>query len=240
MNVARNKQTGMTLLEVILSLGILASLMMAVSMLLKNSSEMKEGISQAGNVNHRLQFAISKLSNDLAHAFMVQKTDLDRRTKALFLIEKQGESDKLSLTTFTHRAKKLHSKEADMTYIVYEVKRSEEGGIHLYRGEAARIPESFHAAPPMVLLTKSIKSLRIVPWDGERWVRERWDSRQRAYRNKIPYMVRIELAAYEEEEVTTNDNLEEMTTVSLKTVAFNHFATNFEQVKTITAPIRWY
>ena len=75
-------------------------------MLLKNSSEVKAGISAAGNVNHRLQVAMEKISRDLAHAFMVSKTDFDRRTKAIFRIERHDNSDRLFLTTVTHRRRR--------------------------------------------------------------------------------------------------------------------------------------
>ena len=70
---------------------------------------------------------MEKLSRDLAHAFMVSKTDFDRRTKAIFRIERHDNSDRLFLTTVTHRPKKIHSKESDMTYVVYEVRRDEDG-----------------------------------------------------------------------------------------------------------------
>lgn len=229
---------GMTLLEVILSLAILASLMMAVSLLLRNATEMKTGIAQVANVNHRLQLAMSKISKDLEHAFMTDKTDLDRRTKAIFLINKNSESDQLSLVSFTHRSTTKHSKESDLTYVYYKVGRGDDGQLtHLWRGEAVRVPESFREPPPLRVIAKGIKSLRITPWDGERWVQERWDSTRRDYRNKLPHMVRVELEAYENLE---EPELTDMPVVKLKTIVFNHFATNFAQVKSITAPIRWY
>lgn len=232
---------GMTLLEVILSLAILASLMMAVSLLLRNATEMKTGIAQVANVNHRLQLAMSKITNDIEHAFMTQKDDLDRRTKAIFAVQKNSDSDQLSLVAFTHRSTTKNSKESDLTYIYYKVARDDEGNsqlTHLWRGASVRVPESFREPPPLQIIAKGIKSIKILPWDGERWVQERWDSSRRDYRNKLPHMVRIELEAYENLE----DDAEAMETptIKLQTIVFNHFATNFAQVKSITAPIKWY
>ena len=234
--VAANR--GMTLLEVILSLAILASLMMAVSLLLRNATEMKTGIAQVANVNHRLQLAMSKITNDLEHAFMTQKADLDRRTKSIFTVKKNSDSDQLSLVAFTHRSTTKNSKESDLTYIHYKVARGDDGQTtHLWRGESVRVPESFRETPPSQVIAKGIKSFRILPWDGERWVQERWDSSRRDYRNKLPHMVRVELEAYENLE---EQEMMDMPVIKLQTVVFNHFATNFTQVKSITAPIRWY
>ncbi len=230
-----------TLLEVILSLAILASLMSGVAMLLKNSSAVKAGVSEAGNVNHRLQVALEKLSRDLAHGFMVSKTDFDRRTKAIFRIERHDNSDRLYLTTATHRPKKVNSKESDLTYVIYEVRKGEDGQLptHLYRGETARVPESFRDQVETVMLARAIKSLRLIPWNGTKWSENSWHSNRGEHRNKIPHMVRIELEAYESTELD-GGRWEEAAVVSLKTAVFNHFATNFAQVKRIGAPLQWY
>ena len=234
---------GFTLLEVIMSLAILASLMTGVAALLKNSSEVKTGISAAGNVNHRLQVAMEKISRDLAHAFMVRKTDFDRRTKAIFRIERNNNRDRLFLTTVTHRPKKINSRESDMTYVVYEVRKDENGKepTHLYRGETVRVPESFRDEVETVMLARAIKSLQLVPWDGSKWSPDRWHSKRGEFRNKLPHMVRIELEAYE---TTTldgeNDRWEEAAVVTLKTVVFNHFAVNFAQVKSGGTPLQWH
>lgn len=236
-------QQGFTLLEVIMSLAILASLMSGVAMLLKNSSEIKTGVSAAGNVNHRLQVALEKVSRDLAHAFMIKKTDFDRRTKAIFTIEKQGDSDRLSLTTMTHRPKRVNSKESDMTYVVYEVRKDEDGKepTHLFRGETVRVPESFRDPVDMVILARAVKSLRIVPWDGSKWSPDRWHSGRSEHRHKIPHMVRVELVAYEATELDAeNARWEEAETLALKTVVFNHLAVNFAQVKSVGAPLQWH
>ncbi len=232
-----------TLLEVILSLAILASLMSGVAMLLKNSSAVKEGVSTAGNVNHRLQVAMEKISRDLAHAFMVSRTDFDRRTKAIFRIEKHAGNDRLFLTTGTHRPKKVHSKESNMTYVIYEVRKDEDGQepTHLFRGETVRVPESFRAEVETVVLARAVKSLKIVPWNGARWLEERWHSNRGEQRNKLPHMVRVELEAYESVALEEDGaRWEEAATVSLKTAVFNHFAINFAQVKSGGVPLRWY
>lgn len=234
---------GFTLLEVILSLAILASLMAGVAMLLKNSSEVKTGISAAGNVNHRLQVAMEKISRDLAHAFMVRKTDFDRRTKAIFRIERSDNRDRLFLTTVTHRPKKINSRESDMTYVVYEVRRDEDGKepTHLYRGETVRVPESFRDEVETVMLARAVKSLQVVPWDGAKWSPDRWHSNRGEFRNKLPHMVRVELEAYATVTLEgNNDRWEEAAVVTLKTVVFNHFAINFAQVKSVGTPLQWY
>lgn len=237
-----NVQSGFTLLEVILSLAVLASLVVAVASLLQNTTAVKEGISETGNVNHRLQFALGKISRDLAHAFMIRKTDFDRRTKAVFRIEREDSNDKLSLTTFTHRPKRKDSKESDMTYVVYEIRKGEEASAptHLYRGEAVRIPESFTDELEMVVLARAVKSLQLIPWDGSQWSQDKWNSTRSMYRSRIPHMIRVELEAYTNEELTDDTSWEEAETLGVKTVIFNHFATNFAQLKTVGAPVQWF
>ena len=130
-----------------------------------------------------------------------------------------------------------------MTYVIYEVRKDEEGQepTHLFRGEAVRVPESFRDEVETVMLARAVKSLQIVPWNGTQWSEDRWHSNRGEYRNKIPHLVRVALEAYESVTLEgENMRWEDAAVVTLKTAVFNHFATNFAQVKRIGSPLQWY
>src|SRR5690606_28199351 len=101
------RQAGFSLLEVVIAMGILMTLIMAVATMLRSSFDMKDGLSQKARTLHRMQIVISKLANDIHHAWIIDPKDqarnaIGRTTKGIFAIEKSSGGDKIMLTTRTH------------------------------------------------------------------------------------------------------------------------------------------
>ena len=59
------------------------------------------------------------------------------------------------------------------------------------------MPESFRDEVETVMLARAVKSLKLIPWNGDKWTTDRWHSNRGEHRNKLPHMVRIEVEAYE-------------------------------------------
>jgi prepilin-type N-terminal cleavage/methylation domain-containing protein len=192
-------QSGFTLLEVMITIGILLSLTLAVTELLKAGIDLRARLSQSGKVTHRLAMAMDKIDRDLSHAFIIGKLEKLNRKSAvrptLFYLKQVGDSVELKLTTRSHRPKITNVNESDLTFVVYRIEEDSDNPRHknLYRGEASIIPANLKEDPKMRILARNIKKFKISVWNGERWLKDGWDSRRGDFRNLIPSMVKVEL-----------------------------------------------
>ncbi len=101
-------QSAFTLFEVILSIGILLSLSVASTNMIRGAIDMKGALAQRAGITHRLSVVMQKVVNDLQHVFIIStlKTEFNyggRTTKALFRITPDGDNHKLAMTTMSHR-----------------------------------------------------------------------------------------------------------------------------------------
>ncbi len=244
----RMAKSGFTLLEVIITLGILAFLTVAVTTMMRASFDVRASLAENDQVTHRLSIAMQKISDDLQDAYIISSKDLarlvlDRRTQTIFKIDKAGDVDKLYLTTMTHRARLSSSAESDQTYVAYEMVDDKKNANfkHLYRGEAPFIPSEFKENPPMRILAKYIKSFRIKPWRGDDWSNDRWDSTKGDTKDKLPRMAVVEIEAYARDpSEEAGDTFKEDDTVSMKTVIFLTRSIEYAEIKQRSNSIRWY
>lgn len=241
----KTKHSGLTLLEVILTLSILVVLTFAVSDLLKNSVDLQAGLSEKSSAIHRLNLAMYKVVNDLQHVLYVQQKDLSRQSmsrkiQTIFQLDPGYDFSSLWVTTISHSIKFVSELESDMTYVVYKVLEDKDisGIYNLYRGEAARIPLDFKEEPSLELIAKYIKTFKLEAWNGEDWARDKWDTTKTDYKDKIPHMVKIEIEGYDEEPKSAQ-SLSSLSTIKLSTIVFITSAIEMPQLKQITTSINW-
>ncbi len=196
-------ESGMTLLEILISISLLMVMTIATSSLLRNGIDMRIELSQKSKVNHRLAVVMEHITRDLQHAFLLnfkRPEFLDyvttRATKSIFFVKLWDNSSELRLTTLTHKAMVASAHESDQTFVVYKIEKDKDNQRpHLFRGETPYIPSNFEEDVPTVILAKNIKAIRIKPWDGENW-KDEWNSGKADWRDTLPRMVKVELDAY--------------------------------------------
>lgn len=241
---------GFSLIEVMITIGILMTLTIAVASMLRGGFDVRDGIAQRARVVHRLEVAINKVAADVEQAYFVSPKDEARHKSRLnpigiFKIDKSGTADRLSLTTKTHRPLIAGSNESDLTYVVYELKDSKTapGRKDLYRGETKVIPEDFKDMPPMRLLAAHIKSFVIETWNGERWMKnEYWDTGRGDTRNVLPRLVKITVEAWtqdREEDDGQDPQVVDETTDRIQTVVFVADSWEYEGMRQGANTIRW-
>lgn len=245
---AGQASSGFTLLEVVISLLILASLTISVATMLRAGFEVERGLGQKAKVMHRLSNAMAHLSDDIQHTFFVStknqdKNGISRRTKAIFKIDDGRHGDKLQVTTKTHKPLMEGTHQSDLTYVVYELREAEDasGRTHLYRGDYGVIPENFREEPPMRILARNIKTMKIQPWNGRNWSDNGWDTKRREMRNKLPHMVKITIEAWVEDR-TDGDGRDESAdkqTETLSTAVYLVEGQRFKEIKEGSSTIRW-
>lgn len=251
LNSPRGRQAGFSLIEVVITIGILMTLTLAVASMLRGGFDVKAGLSQQSKVAHRLQIAMQRIVDDLQHAYMLSpKIDkgkinfAERKIKALFKIDKVGsKGDKLTLTTKTHRAMIAGRHESDLTLVSYELQDAQDapGRTHLYRGSFPYIPADLREEPQMRLLARGIKALTFEPWTGERWSKDYWDSGRGDTRNSLPRMVRVTIEAWSEdrEDGDGRDESYDERTETLSTVVYIYEASEYAELKQPDKSIKW-
>ena len=245
-------QSGMTLLEIMVTMGILLSLTVAVSSLLRSTLDVKQALARESRINHRLSLASSRIAYDIEHAFITGLNDehrggATRRFKTIFKIDKGGETDKLYLSTSGQMPLRKLAKEGDTGYVVYEVRDAKDapGRKHLYRGYSPLTLDDLKADPPMKLLVRNIKSIKVIPWRGDDWTTDRWDSSRGEWRDRLPQMVKLEIDTWSEDDnVGTEANpiaqSGEPGVVSVKTVVRLQNARFMKEIKQPKTSMRLY
>ncbi len=240
-----------TLLEVVITIGILVVLAVAVTELLKANIDIRFALGNESMVTHRVGQAMSRVSRDVQHAFLISKRDTLRKTKSrfgdtIFQMEQRGDSSELRLTTMSHEPMVANAAESDLTFVVYQVKpdKQKPGVMHLYRGATKFVPETFRDDPPMRLLARNVKSFRVEGWRGDSWVKDRWDTERSEWRDRLPRLVKIHLETYIEdvsnEDYISDRDLSEEPTLEVGTVLSLPYAIGFEELRPSTASsIRW-
>jgi hypothetical protein len=246
---SKKGSAGFSLIEVVITIGILMSLTIAVASMLRSGFDVKAGLSQKSKVSHRLSVAMQRISNDIQHTFFVStkstyKNGIGRQMKTMFKIDKVGsKGDKLLLTTKTHIPMIAGRYESDLTFVTYQLQDAKDvpGRTHLYRGEYPYIPADLKEEPPTRILARNIKNITLEPWTGERWSKDYWDTGRGDTRNLLPKMVRITIEAWSEDrevDDTRGETIDQQTE-TLSTVIFLNDSWEYTELKEPDKTIKW-
>jgi type II secretory pathway component PulJ len=232
----KRPNSAFTLLEVLITLSILVTLIFTVSELLRSSIDIKFALNEQDHVQHKLNKVIRKLTNDLSHAFLLSKTDLLRSFgKQRTIFEISPRESALKFTYNAHQSNKKDAKESDISYVVYELKDSKKfpGRKNLYRGEFARVPESFKDNPPLKLFASQIESFIIEAWNGDGWIKnEGWNSAQGDTKDKLPHLLRIKISTWIKDPVEgETSKLKKEALESYATIVYLPNSINFPEIK---------
>jgi len=247
---SHTKQSGFSLLEVMITMSILLGLVVGVATMLRSSIDVKTALARDARITHRLSTAITHIAWDLEHAFVVGLNDTsrggsERRFKTIFKIDKSGDTDKLYLTTTGNTPGLPGLPDSDTAYVVYEVKDAPDsiGRKHLYRGVTLATRDDLKEDPPMKIFVRDIKVFRVIPWRGDDWSTDRWDSGRGEWRDRLPSMVRVEIETWNDDDelpVQNADGSSAPNTVGVKTVVAIQQAKGMKELKQPTNSVKWY
>jgi prepilin-type N-terminal cleavage/methylation domain-containing protein len=242
---------GFSLLEVMITMGILLGLVVGVASMLRSSIDLKMSLARESRITHRLSLAMTRLSWDIEHAFVVGLNDTprggsERSFKTIFKIDKGSNGDKLYMTITGNIAGVPDAPPGDVVYVVYEVRDAKDspGRRHLYRGIMLANRDDIKEDPPMKIFVRNIKSFQVIPWKGSDWTTDRWDSSRGEWRDKMPQMVRLELDTWnEDDEIPRENPLDgsgDNNLVSVKTVVAIQQARGMKEISQPTNSVKWY
>jgi len=184
-----------TLIEVMVAMAITAVMGVMVA----------GAISQVGNASDltraqderygEARRALSRLSAELAMAFVSEHYDHARFSNGRPTLFK-GREDDVLFTTMAHVRLFRGAKDSDQAVVEYTIDRDPENrdGDALFRREKLRIDEDPEDGGQRELVARNVKRLTLSYWDPPKkeWVRE-WDTSRVERKDDLPTLVRAEL-----------------------------------------------
>ena len=245
------KNEAFSLLEVMIAISILLSLVVGVASMLRSTVDLKMSLARDSRITHRLTVAMTRVAWDVEHAFIVGLNDTarggsERRFKTIFKIDKTGDNDKVYMTITGNINGVPGSPEGDTAYVVYEVRDAQDspGRKHLYRGISTATGDDLKEDPAMKIFVRNIKTFKLLPWRGDDWSNDRWDSSRGEWRDKMPSMVRIEIETWnEDDEIPRENPLDpsgDSNVVAVKTIVAIQQARGMKELKQPSNTVKWY
>jgi len=200
---SQSSRSGFTLIEIILSISILA-LMMAVAWgSYASATSSQQRMQDINGRLHGVEQAMNRMVRELSMAFITshgsEETQLEIRYKTGFY----GENDRIDFTSMGYVRMFRDDKVGDQSEISYYVKRvrNDAGDLvpSLVRREDAPIDDDPQKGGTIMTLLENVESFRLEYWDDQKagvsvgsdgWVDE-WDSESADQAKRLPSRVKI-------------------------------------------------
>ena len=198
-----SSQRGMTLLEVLVSIGILALVGTLVYGALDGMNRSRVGIERIDDRYHQGRQALARMSRELQAAFlslhMPQQITNSVRTTA-FIGTDSGSSDRVDFTSFSHRRLQRNVHESDQNELSYFMGRDPDRSdkYDLLRREQKEIDLDPARGGVVNVLCEDVTALDLqyLEPSTDTWL-DAWDSTQPANTgqfNRLPLQVKIRLS----------------------------------------------
>jgi general secretion pathway protein J len=149
------------------------------------------------------RIALSRVTRELAQAYLSQHASPDFRTRTLFKAVRDGQMHKLTFSSFGGMKLAENANHSDTVILSYYTKNDpESGGLNLMRREIPRIVQDVPFVEndyPEFVLCDNIARFELEFYDSvaNEWVRE-WDTLGVEKANRLPAMVRIKFGVLDE------------------------------------------
>lgn len=196
----RAGEQGFTLIELIISLGIVAFMMMLAWQTTSAAIFTRKNLAFEQERDQEIRVAMNRMARDLGSAYLSANEDqslIERRT--LFVGKSEGTVDELRFSTMAHEVLWADANESEQTVVSYaaEADPDDRSKTNVVRKELRRMPDPLDTqseTPAEVdLLLRDVERVKFEYYDfrDKSW-KERWDSTQAdAERGRLPTRVRI-------------------------------------------------
>jgi len=232
----RNPQAGLTLVEIMISVAILAFMMSLAWTTTTNTGDVKKELEASANRAHEVRAGLARVVRDLEHVYLSRNEDLTVTERRTLLVGKDGggEVDELRFSSLAHEVLWADANEADTTLISYYAgpDPDKKQMVDWLRREQRRLTDpqesDKEAAAEVDVVLRDIIRVDFEYWDwkDQEW-RVDWDTTKvDGKKDRLPTRVRITVSYRDagiEEKISTQARL------SLQEPVESRFGTQYEQ-----------
>lgn len=187
-------QRGMTLIEILISMAMLAFMAISVVMVIRSSAEVQEDIRDRTELSQMGRNAIELMRREFAMAMVSKQTTEDWVT--FFKATDRDPIDEVHFVTRAHEKRYSDAKESDLAEISYTSESDRTGGSFatlLHRHDAT-IDDQYDRGGTLLPMAHNVRKLNLRYFDTrkEEWVDE-WDTESGEQVNRMPRAVEIVL-----------------------------------------------
>ena len=197
----KRAQAGLTLVELMLSLSLLALMMFLAWSTATGTMRIKKGLESFQTRNHEVRVAMARMVRDISAAYLSGNENTNapvEQRRTLFIGKPTSSVDELRFSSLAHEPMWANANESEQTLIEYlaESDPDEAGVTNLVRREARRLSDENYKQVPAEydVLLRDVQRVKLEYWDWkEKDWKERWDTTaaDSAERNRLPTRVRI-------------------------------------------------
>jgi len=196
----RSPEAGLTLLEVMLAIAILAVMMTLAWKTVSNTSETKKTFEAYEERNHELRMALGRIVRDFEHAYLSRNEDTNApHPRTMFMAKSSMRMPEVRFSTLDHRVLWADANESEQTVISYVSHDNPDhpGSVDWIRREQRRMsnepPETEPADHDVLVHDIAGAKLEFWNWKNNEW-QDHWDTTQAdGQKGWLPSRVRITL-----------------------------------------------
>lgn len=204
-NRPRRRAEGLTLVEILVAMAILAMVSLMVYGAFDQTFRNKRIVEEAQDRNHVVRLALTRMARELSMAYVSVQVNPNLglvTTRTAFVGSGFSGSSRLDFTAFAHQRLYADAHESDQCEISYFVGRDRDraGVKNLLRRTQRRIDDDPRRGGLVQILVDNVRELTLHYLDPQTWEwAEEWDTTQAAGQsNRLPAQVKIVLLAEDE------------------------------------------
>ncbi|MEZ4299089.1 MAG: type II secretion system protein GspJ [Polyangiaceae bacterium] len=197
---ARRRARGVTLLEVLVSLGIIALIATLIYGALDGMSKSRKGLADIGDRYHQGRTALSRITRELQSAYVSAHVPANPALvtrQTIFLGTDQSYEDRIDFTSFSHRRLTRNAHESDQCELSYFTSRDPngKGKVDLVRREDPTIDTNPDKDGVVLVVAEDVAEFDLRYYDPvtQQWT-DSWDSSQATGQlGRLPLQVKVSL-----------------------------------------------
>lgn len=262
-----SRQAGFTLIEIVISVGIIASLALYAINAMSNQIETRNRLQQSNEAIHSAHAAMMRLTEDLRHAYFAYGNDeqsarsnSDLIGRPLFIV---NQTPRLLFMTQAHQSLIANRPESNIAYVQYLVCPDSgaparacpaQGDSTSQLKQLVRIvdPQIRKVTEDAVLdgvsqvLVNDLKEFKLSAWNGQDFLSD-WNTERSDFGRRLPKMVKVELTVFTPEDPLrkqlrdegTTSGLPERPSLKLSTIVYLMYTAGQPDLKDPKTDIGW-
>jgi prepilin-type N-terminal cleavage/methylation domain-containing protein len=264
----RNSQSGFTLIEIVISVGIIASLSIYAVSAMSNQIETRNRLQASNESTHSAHSAMMRLTEDLRHAYMAfgndeqaAKSNSDIIGRPMFVLT---QAPRLFFMSQAHQSLIANRPESNLAYVQYLVcpDNSASSKICKSQGESSSPKRQLvRIADPTIkkvsddaviegvsqVLVSDLKDFKLSAWNGQEFLKD-WNTERSDFGRKLPKMVKIELSVFMPEDAArkqfreesgSSADLPERQAITLSTIVYLMYSAGQSDLKEPKNELSW-